>query len=308
MKTAISTTWKQVSLCLLLGCLGPVLAQDLEPRRWTPLPLGTRIVTVAYGYTEADISFDPVTKITDTELENHTLIVAHVNSFKMGDKLARFDAFIPWQNSEWDGSLNGESKSREQSGLADPVIRLSLNLAGAPAAKPAEMKGFLKSNPVNTVVGTAISVSLPFGSYREDKLLNLGQNRFIVRPQIGMVHTRGPWSYEVTGSVLIFTDNDDFFDDTKREQDPLYAIQTHMIYMLKPGTWTSLSAGYAKGGTSTVDGDRKEDRIGNFLSALSLGFKVAKNQSFKVAYLRGRTRKESGADFDSLVVGWSLSY
>jgi hypothetical protein len=76
MKTAISTTWKRVSLCLLLGCLGPVLAQDLEPRRWTPLPLGTRIVTVAYGYTEADISFDPVTKITDTELENHTLIVA----------------------------------------------------------------------------------------------------------------------------------------------------------------------------------------------------------------------------------------
>jgi hypothetical protein len=83
---------------------------------------------------------------------------------------------------------------------------LSLNLAGAPAAKTAEMKGFLKSHPVNTVVGTAISVSLPFGSYEEDKLLNLGQNRFIVRPQIGMVHTRGPWSYEVTGSVLIFTD------------------------------------------------------------------------------------------------------
>ena len=81
-----------------------------------------------------------------------------------------------------------------------------------------------------------------------------------------------------------------------------------MIYMFKPGAWTSLSAGYAKGGTSTVDGDRKEDRIGNFLSALSLGFKVTKSQSLKVAYLRGRTRKESGADFDSLVVGWSLRY
>jgi hypothetical protein len=82
----------------------------------------------------------PSTKLTDPELENDTLIVTHVNSFKMGDKLARFDAFIPWQNSEWDGSLNGESKNREQAGFADPV---------------------------NTVVGTAISVSLPFGSYND---------------------------------------------------------------------------------------------------------------------------------------------
>jgi hypothetical protein len=308
MKTAISTTRKCLSLCLLLGYLGPALAQDIEPRRWTPLALGTKIVSVVYGYTEADISFDPVMKITDADLENHTLVVAHVNSFKMGGRLARFDAVVPWQNSEWDGSLNGEHKSREQAGFADPVFRLSFNLAGAPAAKRPELKGFLKSHPVNTVIGTAISVTLPFGKYEEDKLLNLGQNRVIIRPQLGMVHTRGPWSYEVTGSVFVFTDNDDFFDDKKREQDPLYAIQTHLIYMFKPGTWTSLSAGYAKGGTSTVEGDRKGDRIGNALSALSLGFKITKSQSFKGAYLRGQTRKDTGADFDSLIVGWSLRY
>ena len=308
MKTAVSTSRNCLSLCLLLGCLGPALAQDIEPRRWTPMGLGTKIVSVAYGYTEADISFDPVLKITDTELDNHTLVVAHVNSFKLGDRLARFDAFIPWQNSQWDGTVDGESKSKEQAGFADPVFRLSLNLAGAPAAKRPELKGFLKSHPVNTVVGAAVSVSLPFGKYEEDKLLNLGQNRVIIRPQIGMVHTRGPWAYEMTGSVFVFTDNDDFFGGTKREQDPLYAIQTHLIYMFKPGIWTSLSAGYAKGGTSTIDGDRKDDRKGNALSALSLGFKVAKSQSFKVAYLRGRTRKDTGADFDSLLFVWSLRY
>jgi len=81
-----------------------------------------------------------------------------------------------------------------------------------------------------------------------------------------------------------------------------------VIRVFKPGTWASLSAAYVKDGTSTVDGDRKDDDASNFISALSLGFQASNVQSVKIAYIRGRTRNDTGSDFDSLLVGWSLSY
>jgi len=72
-------------------------------------------------------------------------------------------------------------------------------------------------------------VLLPLGKHDDDKLLNLGNNRFAVTPQLGVVHTRGHWSSELTGSVSFFTDNSDFLIDQTREQDPIYDEPTHVI-------------------------------------------------------------------------------
>ena len=113
-------------------------------------------------------------------------------------------------------------------------------------------------------MGAAIAVGVPLGEYYEDKLLNIGYNRFSIRPQIGVVHTEGPWSYELTGSIFFFTDNDDFYNNNTREQDPLYTLQTHLVYLFKPGLWASFGAGYGWGGLSQVNGESKDDQVGQF--------------------------------------------
>jgi hypothetical protein len=69
----------------------------------------------------------------------------------------------------------------------------------------------------------------------EDKLINLGSNRFTFRPQIGAVHTRGKWSLKTTGIAALFTDNNEFFNGKKLEQDPLYTLNGHLIYSFRPG-------------------------------------------------------------------------
>ena len=69
----------------------------------------------------------------------------------------------------------GECRDRE--GLADPWLRLSVDLVGAPALKGKEYLDFRSANPVSTVVGVAVAVMLPLGEYMADKLLNLGQTR-----------------------------------------------------------------------------------------------------------------------------------
>jgi hypothetical protein len=295
-------------LCCCLLRFGHASGQDLEPRRWTPLPVGTQVLGVGYGRTVGDLFLDPVLLIEDAEVDVHSVGLSYVHSFSIAGKPFRLDALFPWQNARWKGLLDGAPASVTRVGLAGPIIRLSVNLAGAPAVGPAELRKYMKSRPVNTVVGAAVAVILPLGEYFEDKLLNLGQNRFTIRPQLGVVHTRGPWSYELTGSVFLYSDNDEFFNGKKLEQDPIYAVQTHLIRVFKGGTWASLSAGYGWGGRSTVNGERKDDERGIFLSVLSLGVPVGRRQSVKAAYIRSRTTKDTGSDLDTLAVAWSLRF
>jgi len=54
-----------VFLLLGFGLPEKVDAQDLEPRRWSHLPTGQNIVGVGYAYTEANVFFSPIWKITN---------------------------------------------------------------------------------------------------------------------------------------------------------------------------------------------------------------------------------------------------
>ena len=92
-----------------------------------------------------------------------------------------------------------------------PRRRLSANLL-APALSGKDYADFRRQNPVLTSLGAAFEVRLPLGEYQDDKLINLGQNRFYLSPQLGVLHTRGEWSFELTGTTYFFTDNDEFFN------------------------------------------------------------------------------------------------
>lgn len=301
------------SVILLIAFAGllparSALAQDVEPRRWTTLPVGTNVIGAGYVRSDGDIFLDPVLQVEDAEFDAHTIAASYVRSFSLAGKAARFDLLIPWQNIRWDGLLDGAPASVTRIGHADPRLRVSVNLMGGPAMDLDEYRSYMAANPTNTVVGAAIAVHVPVGEYFADKLLNLGQNRFIVVPQLGAVHTRGPWSYELTGSALIFTDNDEFFSGNRLEQDPIYALQGHVIRVFRPGLWASVSAVYAKGGKAEVNGEDRNNERGEFVTALSFGFPVGRSHGVKVAYLRGRTRRNTGADTDSFLIGWSRRF
>jgi hypothetical protein len=297
--------YRSLAFFALLIWFGPAVAQDLEPRRWTPVPAGVNVVAAGYVGLRGDVFFDPVLEIEGADVSGHIVAVSYVRSFAIGDKLARFDAIVPWQNMRWSGLLNGVPATAERVGLADPIFRLSVLLAGAPASgnKPDE------NTKSNTIVGAAVAVSVPLGEYLNDKLLNLGQNRYVVRPQIGILHTRGKWSYELTGSTFIYGKNDDFFGGLELEQDPLYALQGHVVRVFdKPGYWAALSTGYGWKGQSIVDGIRVDDSKKLWLSSLAFGIPIGEKQGIKFAYLRSRTKTDKGSDVDSLAIGWSLIF
>ena len=180
-----------------------------------------------------------------------------------------------------------------------------MNLIGSPPQSIPEFR----QERINTVVGAALEFSLPFGQYSEDQLINLGSNRWAMRPHIGAVHTRGKWSFEATVSAFVFGDNDDYGEpDRKLEQDPLYALQLHLIHTFRPGLWASLSGAYGTGAESSINGVPNGPDQGNFLWAASVGLPINRQSGVKIAYQRGRTTEAQGVDYDRYILAYSVSW
>ena len=151
-------------------------------------------------------------------------------------------------------------------------------------------------------------MTVPLGKYCDDCLINIGNNRWSVRPQIGVVHTRGPWSFELTGSMFLFTDNNNFLRDVVLKQETLYTAQTHAIYSFKSGLWFSLSAAYGAGGRIIIDQQKTQFEVDNWLWAAGFGFPVGKTQSIHLAWISGRTQNDVGRDSDNLLLSWSARW
>jgi hypothetical protein len=231
-----------------------------------------------------------------------------LRAFELAGQSARFDVRLPLQDARWEGLLRGEPASTQRTGLGDPRVRLSVNFLGAPALRDKEFQAYRVSHPVNTVVGAALAVTLPLGEYKQEKLLNLGDNRFVFQPQLGFVHTRAHWSYELTGSVLLYTDNDDFFGNNKREQEPLYEAQAHLVYTAPRLWWVSVGTAYDWGGKSTINGEKKDDEKRELLYGISAGLPVGSRFSVKLAYVGSRSDEDIGKDTDNVAVAVSTRF
>ncbi len=295
-----------LSFLIALGLSFPCFAQELEPRRWSHLPVGTNIAGAGYVYTEADISVDPVLRIENVDMKMHTWAAKYIRTFELLEKSARIDITQAYQDGRWSGAVDGVSTSVKRNGFSDSIMRFSVDLIGAPPLGGKEYATYRAQKNVETIVGMGLEVQLPTGEYMNDKLINLGTNRFIFRPQIGLVHNRGRWSIELSGATWFYSDNDDFFNGSKLEQDPLYIMHGHIIHTFPSKLWAGASAGYDFGGQSTVDGVENDDRKGNLAWALSIGYPITRGMGVKAAYIGRRTQELVGSDSDTIVAGFSI--
>jgi len=222
----------------LLVIAGGVAADDVEPRRWTPLPVGTTVAGIAVIKGKGNIALDPVLQIEDGTIEQTTAVLSAVHAFDLLGKQARIDVRVPYQDARWEGLLAGLPRRRDARGFADPRLRLSVNLLGPPALGADEFQAYRAAHPVDTVVGAAVAATLPLGRYDDERALNLGDNRYSITPQLGVVHTRGAWSYELTGSADFFTDNDEcLISKTASRIRSMPYRRTSSIRRLPSGGW-----------------------------------------------------------------------
>lgn len=238
----------RIAIVLLVMCWASFsYAQDTEPRRWAHLPTGVNVAGMGYGYIDGDIFFDPLLLIEDATFEMHKVGLVYMRTLGVLGKSARLDFTLPYIAGRWEGTVNNEFVHFRRRGPGDARIRFSMLLYGGPAET---LQEFVKSEKSNTVVGAAVAVTMPTGKYNKDRLINMGENRWVVRPQIGVTHTRGRWTGELTGSVYLYANNNSFWQDTLLKpirylrfrltlfthSDPVYGLHSvqHMAGVVKP--------------------------------------------------------------------------
>ena len=283
--------------------IATVNAQEAEPRSYTNTPVGLNFLLAGYAYFQGKIAFDPSSSITDAQFQSHTGALAYVRSFELWGQSAKFDVILPYSAFSAHGLVNGQSREREMSGWNDPRFRLSVNLYGAPALSAKEFADYHQ----DLIVGVSLQVSAPLGQYDNSKLLNLGNNRWSFRPELGISKALGPWTLELAPSVIFFTDNPDFYNGSTFAQAPIYVVQGHIIYNFPSGMWMALDGLYFAGGRTTVNGVQGNNEQTNTRAGLTLALPVDRQNSIKFNASTGISSR-TGSEFSAVGMTWQYRW
>jgi outer membrane putative beta-barrel porin/alpha-amylase len=278
-------------------------AQDAEPRTYSNTPVGLNFLIAGYLYSQGRIAFDPELSIADAQFHTHTEALAYVRSFDVGGQSAKFDVILPYSSFSAHALVDGEPRSRIMSGFGDPRFRFSINLFGAPALSVKEFASYKQ----DLIIGASLQVSAPLGQYDDSKLLNLGNNRWSFRPELGVSKAWGPWTVEVAPSVTLFMDNPDFFNGKTFAQAPIYLVRGHVMYNFESGVWASLDGTYFTGGRTTVNGMRGDNEQTNTRAGLTLGIPVDRHNSIKLNASTSITTR-TGSEFSAVGVAWQYRW
>lgn len=274
-------------------------AGEIEPRAYVNTPVGVNFLLGGYAYTEGGLATSGASPIKDAELTMDTGLLAYARSMDVWGKSAKFDIILGYSDLSGEAMVGGETRTRNVSGFLDPRCRFSINFIGAPALSLQEFADYQQA----LIVGASIQVSAPLGQYDDSRLVNLGNNRWFIKPDIGISKAWGDFSLEFSGGVFLFTDNDDFMGGKELEQDPLYTTQLHATYNFGRGVWAAVSGTYDHGGRTTVDGVRSDDKQENSRVGATLALPVNRNNSVKL-YASTPVHTTAGGDFDLLGILW----
>jgi hypothetical protein len=167
-------------------------------------------------------------------------------------------------------------------------------------------EGQFGSYQQDLVVGAAIQVIAPTGTYHNTQLPNLGSNRWALRNSIGASKTFDKWIVEGYATIWLFTANTDFLEGNELSQSPLYGLKLHGVRKLGGGRWLSLDLGYGTGARGTVNGIEKDNRINTMRFGVTLSVPFGRHSlKFTAA---SSIRIESGNDVDVFAITYLIRW
>jgi len=278
-------------------------AQDLEPRAYTNTPIGLNFLIAGYGYASGGVATDPSLPLQNAHLQTHGLVLAYARSLDVWGTSGKVDVVVPYAWLSGSADVAGQPREREVSGFGDPRLRFSVNLYGAPALPLQEFASYRQ----DLIIGASLQVSLPLGQYDPNKLVNIGTNRWSVKPELGISKAWGPLTLEATTGVTFYTANGDFFGGKSREQAPLYSVQGHLIYNFGAGVWGGVDGTYYTGGRTTTDGVKNNDFQGNTRLGFTFALPVNRHNSVKL-YASTGTSTRTGSNFNAGGIAWQYRW
>lgn len=288
-------------ICVGLMLAGSCIAQEITPRAYWPTPKDTKLVVLVYGHQSGDVITDQSLPIEGAESRINSAIAGYQQTFSLFGRTTNLQIEVPFASGSTRANLDGSPVRRDISGLGDIGATLSINLLGAPSFKPEDFKAFRK-NP-KPILALGIKVVAPTGDYDDDRLINVGNNRWATRVRLGYIQPLTErWVLELSAGTWFFQDNKDFVRGV-RQQKPVTAFDVSLIRRIRPGFWVSLDGNYYIGGRTTVDNTTNVDYQRNSRVGLSIAYPVSNRHLWKFSFT-----KDIATKFGGNYSTFSLSY
>ncbi len=290
--------------CLVLIAV-PAFAQDLDPRAYARAPVNATFLVTGFSASHGGVVSDASLPLTDVHATVETPSLGIGRSFSLFGQTAQAFAALPYSWAQISGNLVGEARQATRAGLSDMRLRLSVLMRGAPAASIVQ----IAKAPRRTILGASLTLGAPTGQFFPDRLINLGTNRWTVKPEFAVSQPMGArWLIDTYAALWLFTANNSFYPGTSaRTQSPTAAFQAHLSYNFRPLAWAAFDATYYVGGRTKINGIENDDRQSNSRIGATLVLPVGRRHSVKLSVSRGAIIRY-GTDFSTVSVGWQTGW
>ena len=286
-----------LTIALLLVSHAAEARQELEPGAYSPAPTGLNLAVVTNSVSFGDLSFDPALPIDEASATMNFLVLGYARTLGIAGRFASASIGMPIVYGHLEGLYLGEAAEATRFGQGDARARFAVNLYGAPARDRQSFR------PSRHLVGASMTIAMPTGQYSPERLVNIGNNRWAFKPEVGVVNVLGRWTIEAAGGVWLFTRNDEFYGGRTRSQDPIGSIQTHVHYAVGPRTLVSGNANFYVGGRTTVNGKRNVDLQRNARVGATMSRALVGGRTLRMAFSQGAVTTIGGA-FTNLSVAF----
>jgi len=250
-------------------------------RDWQNTPTDMNMVFGYYNRVDTNTPIDTTLPITGLSLNADLYLFRYARSFSIDGRNSAIQFIQPYADvSASFDNAQFFSGTKHNGGTGDAQVVFAHNIFGGPALTVEE---FASWKPETFLTG-ALWVTMPTGDYHKDRIINIGSNRWVFKPELGFGTPIGPTWLEINTYVSLFGANKDYHGDSKLEQKPLYAIEGHYSYTINRALWVSLDATYNRGGESKIDGDWQDNKQENGLLGASLGFMLSPQFGGLLAY------------------------
>jgi len=289
-------------VALVILCASVMRGQELEPRAYSVSPVGVNFVVLAFARASGDLSFDPALPVEDASATLHNVVMAYGRAIDFFGRTANVTVVVPYTWGTLEGVVNGVFQQGRRSGLGDSAFRFAMNLYGAPAMNMEKFREYRQK----TTIGTSVTVIVPTGQYADNRYVNIGSNRWAVKPEVGFSRRVNRWYFDLYLGIWVFGTNTDF-NGSVRKQDPLGSTQVHVSYNITRRMWAAFDANFYTGGRTTTNGGAEADLQRNSRVGGTLAIPVTKHQSVKFNYSTG-ARTNIGASFQTIGVAYQYAW
>ena len=129
-------------------------------------------------------------------------------------------------------AVTGTNIHGTTTGTGGSSYELATLLKGGPALTVAQFASYKPT----TTVGVSLTITAPTGLYNADKLLNLGSNRWSLKPEIAVSHPFGPqqtWEFDAYANAYFYTDNTSYHGVEILRQQALPGLEGHISYSFR---------------------------------------------------------------------------